>query len=251
MSEVFSEIGDTGVATVTVNRPECRNALTEHTMSEFASAVHALHGDDNVRAVIVTGSGGAFCAGVDIDWLTAVPRAQILEQGIAFYERPQSMVRALIALPVPTIAALDGPAIGLGLDLALACDCRLIGPTGWLRQGWGGAGLIPATGGVATLAAVAPGSLWRLLDRQPRIDAEAAEQLRIGESAEPTAIAAAKRRAEVLAAMPPTAVRGYVELARAPLRAQLNSHLKRAAEIQLTLFGEGDYQKALRSKLSS
>lgn len=64
---------------------------------------------------------GAFCSGVDIDWLTATPPERIVEQGVSFYDLPQSMVRALIALPVPTLAAVDGPA---AIQLSLFAEGR-------------------------------------------------------------------------------------------------------------------------------
>ena len=61
------------------------------------------------------------------------------------------MIRTLMAVPVPTIAAVDGAAVGMGMDLALACDSRFIGTTGWMRQGWARYGAIPATGGLVFL----------------------------------------------------------------------------------------------------
>jgi hypothetical protein len=73
------------------------------------------------------------------------------------YDLPQSMVRALVSVSVPIIAALDGPAVGLGMDLALACDMRLVGAGGWMMQGWARAGLVPATGGVLLMERLAPG----------------------------------------------------------------------------------------------
>jgi 2-(1,2-epoxy-1,2-dihydrophenyl)acetyl-CoA isomerase len=250
-AEIRVEVSDSGVATVTIDRPARRNALTGQTMTELTAAIRDLAADDALRAIILTGAAGAFCSGIDIDWLTDTPPERIAEQGVSFYDLPQSMVRALIALPVPTLAAVDGPAVGLGLDLALACDCRLIGPDGWLRQGWGGAGLVPATGGVLTLGAVAgTGALWRLLDGQPKIEADRAERFGLGEPGTPTGLAAAGSRAQAFAAMPQTTMRGYVELARAPLRAQLDEHLARAAQIQLSLFAEGRYRAALTAAIA-
>jgi 2-(1,2-epoxy-1,2-dihydrophenyl)acetyl-CoA isomerase len=249
-SEIEVRRTASGVATVVINRPDRRNSLAGDTMTELSETLRALGADSDVQAVVLTGDRGAFCSGIDIGWLTAIPRERIIDEGVAFYDLPQSMVRALLALPVPTIAAIDGPAVGLGLDIALACDSRLIGPEGWLRQGWGGAGLIPATGGVLTLSRVAPGGLWRLLDGQPKIAAEEAERLSLGEAAAPTGLLAAMTRAETLAAMSPTALRGYVELSREAVRANLDAHLARAAEIQLSLFAEGGYRQSLASKIS-
>jgi 2-(1,2-epoxy-1,2-dihydrophenyl)acetyl-CoA isomerase len=249
-SEIEVRRTSSGVATVAINRPDRRNSLAGDTMTKLTAELRALGADADVQVVVLTGDENAFCSGIDIGWLTSIPRERIIDEGVAFYDLPQSMVRALLALPVPTIAAIDGPAVGLGLDLALACDSRLIGPGGWLRQGWGGAGLIPATGGVLTLSSVAPGSLWRLLEGQPKIDAEEAERLHLGEAAVPSGLFAALSRAEILAAMSPTVLHGYVELSRGEVRSNLDAHLKRAAEIQLSLFEEGTYRQALASKIS-
>ncbi|WP_436776591.1 enoyl-CoA hydratase/isomerase family protein [Yinghuangia sp. YIM S09857] len=237
-----------GVVTVTLNRPKRRNALTGRTMEELATTLARIGNDPHVRCVILTGERG-FCSGVDIDWLNAVPAEQILEQGVDFYRLPQSTVRALLALPVPTIAAIDGPAVGLGLDLALACDSRFIGPEGWLRQGWAAGGLIPATGGVHLMDSLAPGVIWQLLDGQPKIDGHQAHRLDLGEPASDTALAAARARAAHLAQIPPTAIRGYVTLCRARIRRGWEEHLRTTAEIQLTLFSEGHYRAALTGQL--
>jgi enoyl-CoA hydratase/carnithine racemase len=249
-SEIEVRRSPSGVASLVINRPERRNSLAGDTMTELTATLRALGADGDIRAVVLSGDEGAFCSGIDIGWLTALPPERIIDEGVGFYDRPQSIVRALLALPVPTIAAIDGPAVGLGLDIALACDSRLIGPRGWLRQGWGGAGLIPATGGVLMLSYLAPNSLWRLLEGQPKIAAAEAERLHLGEAAEPSGLHAATARAEALAAMPPTAAHGYVELSRAAVRTNLDAHLARAAEIQLSLFAQGRYRQSLASKIS-
>lgn len=237
-----------GIVTLTLSRPQRRNALTGRTMDELAGALGRIGEDPDVRCVILTGDKG-FCAGVDIDWLNSIPTEDILREGVGFYRLPQSTVRGLLALPVPTIAAVDGPAIGLGLDLALACDSRFIGPEGWLRQGWAAGGIIPATGGAHVLGAIAPGSIWKLLDGQPKIDAAQAQRLGLGEPAPDGAITAARARAANLAAVPATTMRGYVTLSRAHIRRGWEEHLQAAAEIQLSLFAEGRYRAALASQL--
>jgi hypothetical protein len=95
-----------------------------------------------------------------------------------------------------------------------------------------------------------PGRAGRLLDGQPKIDAGTAERLGLGEGGAPTGLAAAGSRARAFAALSKPAMRGYVELARAPLRARLDEHLARAAQIQLSLFAEGRYRDALAAAIA-
>jgi len=248
-AEVTLECAD-GVATVAIDVPDRRNALSATTMQQLTATLTELGGMPDVRAVVLTGNG-AFCAGVDVTWLTSVPPAEIERRGVAFYDLPQGMIRSILALPVPVIAAVDGPAIGLGMDLALACDCRFIGPRGWFAQGWARAGLIPATGGAAMLAALSPGSIWRLLDADGRIDSGRASELNLAEPAAPAALDAARKRAEHFAAMPATMMRGYVSLTRSLLGRVWEQHLADAARIQLALFGEGRFRADLAAQLDS
>jgi 2-(1,2-epoxy-1,2-dihydrophenyl)acetyl-CoA isomerase len=117
-----------GVATVTLDRPEVRNALSPDAMGELASALDECRGPQ-VRAVVVTGAGGAFCSGADVRAFT-----DVLEEGperLSAHLRAQAgrlhreVILAIRTLPKPVIAAIDGVAAGGGLGLALACDLRL------------------------------------------------------------------------------------------------------------------------------
>jgi 2-(1,2-epoxy-1,2-dihydrophenyl)acetyl-CoA isomerase len=151
----------------------------------------------------------------------------------------QALIRALIDSPVPLFAAIDGPAVGLGFDLALACDVLFFGPTGWAMQGWGRIGAIPGTGGELLLRRRNPGLLWRLLATQPRIDAALAERWGIGEAVSVgTALHAAQERAVALTSLPLAAVRAYVALNRDALRRDLGGHLALCAQLQPTLLAD-------------
>jgi enoyl-CoA hydratase len=98
---------------LTLNRPVKRNALSAALLTELGALLRAGLDDPSVRAVVLTGTDPAFCAGVDLDGIAA---------GVAF---PEDAVRSLQAAPVPVIAAVNGPAITGGLELALACDFRI------------------------------------------------------------------------------------------------------------------------------
>lgn len=124
MSEPVLIERDGAVVTITLNRPEIRNAMNVELTERFSQAVEDLRGDPSVRAVVVTGNGPAFCAGGDLSWIRPGPEASIPEMRTkmrAFYPR----FLGVRSLDVPVLAAINGPAVGAGLCLALACDIRL------------------------------------------------------------------------------------------------------------------------------
>lgn len=105
------------VALLTIDRPERRNALNLEALEELHAAV--VEGvDAGARAVVLTGAAGHFCAGADLTEL----------EDVSFTQRLGEVLRHLAALPVTTVAAVEGSCMGLGMQLALACDVRVVGP---------------------------------------------------------------------------------------------------------------------------
>jgi enoyl-CoA hydratase/carnithine racemase len=236
-----------GVAVVTIDLPEKRNALAPPDAVELAAAISAA-GADDVAAVVLTGKG-AFCAGGDLKAfaeISATRSAGEIEAHV--YRDVQSVLRALRDSPVPTIAAVDGPAVGLGLDLALGCDMRFVGPKGVLVQGWARAGLIAGTGGVALLQRLNPGVLWRLLATQERLDAAAAERMGLAEVGDPSALDAALHRADQLTALPRPVGRAYAELSRSD-RWPDDAHFAACARYQAGFIASEEFRNATRSML--
>jgi enoyl-CoA hydratase len=121
-SSVRSEIID-GVGVITLDAPERRNAFVLAMCDETAEVVDALEADPSVGALVVTGAGSAFCAGADLSHLGGGHGTSDRDGLLAIYEGFLRIARS----PLPTIAAVNGPAVGAGMNLALACDVRLAG----------------------------------------------------------------------------------------------------------------------------
>jgi enoyl-CoA hydratase len=119
LDRVLLEVGS-GVALITVNDPDRRNAITDEISAGLRLAVNNAQNDPNVHAVVVTGAGKAFCAGADLSALGAAA-----EDGL---RRLYDGFLAVADCTLPTVAAANGPAVGAGLNLALACDVRIAGP---------------------------------------------------------------------------------------------------------------------------
>jgi enoyl-CoA hydratase/carnithine racemase len=125
-TDVLYEVGDDGVATITINRPERMNALRPQTGAEMRMAIEAARDDESVRCILVTGAGRGFCAGDDFQAIfLAEDRAdrQVGRQ-IQRLKTGEQSLDLLFGVEKPTIAAVNGPAVGYGMDIALYCDIR-------------------------------------------------------------------------------------------------------------------------------
>ncbi|MDB4979807.1 MAG: Enoyl-CoA hydratase/isomerase, partial [Myxococcales bacterium] len=135
-------------AVVTLNRPAAANALSCELVGALGHAFARVRGDEDVRAVIVTGAGEkAFCAGADLK----ERRAMTLEETRSFLRALNTVVDAIAAFPKPTIAAINGAAFGGGLELALACDFRVCVDTAEMGLTEVKLGIMPGAGGTQRL----------------------------------------------------------------------------------------------------
>ena len=136
-----------GVALVTLNLPQLRNAMTTELTAAWTTAMDQIAADRSLRAVVVTGAGSSFCSGADLSWL---------DQGSLSDNTPDRLrdtmlpfYRAWLAprqVPVPVVAAVNGPAVGIGLSLALACDLILAAESAFFGLAFVNIGLMPDGG---------------------------------------------------------------------------------------------------------
>ena len=145
MSEAVITSGSDDVLTVTLARPERRNALDAPTATALAEALSAA--GERARVVIVTGAGAAFCAGGDLEELERWSETSPEEISRSLYGSFQQMIRSIRSSDAVFIAAINGAAVGAGMDLALACDLRVASEAARLGQVWVRLGVIPGTGG--------------------------------------------------------------------------------------------------------
>ena len=124
--DILYEVGDDGVATLTINRPERMNALRPQTTKEMREAIAEAREDDNVRCLLVTGAGRGFCAGDDFQAIFLAENRQGNQNArqVRRIKSGEESLDDLFALEKPTIAAVNGPAVGYGMDIALYCDIR-------------------------------------------------------------------------------------------------------------------------------
>ena len=167
-----------GVVVLTLDNPVQRNAMSDEMTASWAATVDELAADRTVRAVVVTGAGSAFCSGGNTGWIASEPDASVDDlrtRMIAFY-RPWLSLRRL---EVPTIAAVNGPAIGAGLCLALACDLRFASASARLGAPFVKLGMHPGMAATYLLPNVVGEAHARDLLLTGRI-ADAEESLRLG-----------------------------------------------------------------------
>ena len=180
--ELLANVQD-GVATLTLNRPNARNALSDTLTPALRSMLAQCDADPAIGAIVITGAGTAFCAGGDVKAMgrAAPVRTMSRNERIAqLVSRQRTLTGVLVASRKPSIAALPGPAAGAGLALALACDIRIASETAFIQTGYAGIGL-PGDYGISWLLTrtVGPAIARELMLLSKRIDAARCKQIGI------------------------------------------------------------------------
>jgi 2-(1,2-epoxy-1,2-dihydrophenyl)acetyl-CoA isomerase len=134
------------VATIALSRPERLNALNATVHAEIRDALTAVENNSAIRCLVITGEGRAFCSGQDLTE-RVVTDDKPIDTGASLDRDYNPLVRRLVSFPIPTIAAVNGPAVGAGANLALACDILLFARSAYLQEAFARIGLVPDAGG--------------------------------------------------------------------------------------------------------
>lgn len=220
-------------AVATINRPKALNALNSEVLSDLDELVRTVSADADIRALVITGSGKkAFVAGADIGEMSTLTPAE----GEAFGKHGNDVFRKLETLPIPTIAAVNGFALGGGCELSMSCDIRLCADTAVFGQPEAGLGITPGFGGTQRLARlVSPGMAKQLIYTAKNIKADEAYRIGLVNAVYPLdeLLPAAEKMAETIAKNAPIAVRACKKAINEGLEAKMDD----AVVIEEKLFG--------------
>jgi enoyl-CoA hydratase/carnithine racemase len=230
---------------ITIRRPEAGNSINLAAAEGLSAELHRAGSEAGLRAVVITGAGGKFfCTGGDVKAYRALENKEALE---GTFGRVRRLLDEIEAFPLPVLAAIEGYALGGGLEMALACDQRFAGKGARLGLPQTKLGLIPGWNGVERLVeTVGRSNAMRLLYLADPVSSE--EALRIGLVDEVTddggAVAAAVAFADRLTATAPLAIEGAKAVCMATLRHGRNAALENARETFSRLWVTADHREA-------
>lgn len=243
----FVEVTKQGnIGIITMNRPEALNALSSAVFADLTKALDQVEHDDDVYVVIITGAGRAFVAGADIGEMANMN----VEEGLAFSELGNGLLMRVDMFPKPTIAAVNGFALGGGCELSLACDIRIASEKAKFGQPEVGLGIIPGFGGTQRMARIiGTGPAMELIFTADTIDAKQAEKIGMVNHVVPaeelmnTAIA----MAEKIASKAQVAIRTSKMALRRGIDCDINTAVTYEALAFATCFGTEDQKDAMKA----
>ena len=251
MTQDLLETIERGIATITMNRPEARNALTREMMLALCEALPRLAADPSVRLVVLTGAGNAFCSGGDVKSFAknaaGAPATVSFDQKVTDLRARMEVSRWLHEMPKPTLAVIPGPAAGAGLSLALACDLRIAAEDAKLTTAFSRIGLSGDFGGSYFLNhLVGAGKAREMYFTGQVLRGDEAQRIGLVNRALPAAqlAEAARAWAAELAALPTIAI-GYMKRnLNTGLRASLSDVLDAEAIHMIRTFETDDHKGA-------
>ncbi|MGE0309845.1 MAG: enoyl-CoA hydratase/isomerase family protein [Acidimicrobiia bacterium] len=233
------------VATITFNRPEKRNAMTRAMLGDFAASVERASADDDAWVVIVTGSGGSFCAGFDLSDLSNEDAGQ----------RGASSVPPwfLLRCTKPVIGAIDGVAVGMGAEFTSLCDVRIASTSARFAWNFTARGLVPDTGAGSWMLPrlIGPSRALRLLYSASSLDARSALDIGyVTEVVEPDSLTeAARREALAWTANAPFAMSRVRQLVYGGLERTVDEHLVAHRKLLAECFATSDHVEGVAAFL--
>ena len=236
----------TGVTEVMLSWPTRRNALGPDEANTLREALSSAGDSPECRVIILRAEGDVFCAGGDLRAVLEMVDGGEQALRTQLYTAFQSLLRAVRASPVPIIAAVEGPAIGLGADLALACQARVLSADTWISQGWTQLGLISAPGGLLDQARLSSALIWRFAGN-PRLGAR-----ELGELTGDEVCDAPLERARAMAAHLAGVSRDVITTMRALEEiGEIEEHLAAALDHQVGFLLSPSFRKLAEERLSA
>ncbi|MFC6825563.1 enoyl-CoA hydratase/isomerase family protein [Halopelagius fulvigenes] len=241
-----------GVVTVTLNRPDVRNALTTDLTAGVRDALDGL--DDDARCVVFEGAGDAFCAGGDVNAMMRLQGGEMTTEAAVRHviEDTAGVVKRVFDCSLPTVAKIDGPAVGAGAALALACDVRLFSTDGRIGFGFEKLGLAVDSGVSYLLPReVGAGVAKELVYTGEVLDAERASELGLANRVFDVDSFEAESESFVaeIAAGPTAALRTSKRLLRRGFEVSLETAIEHEAAAQGALFGTADHAEGVEAFL--
>ncbi|HVL00671.1 MAG TPA: crotonase/enoyl-CoA hydratase family protein [Dongiaceae bacterium] len=243
------------IALITLNRPELRNAIDEDMIDGIERAVQKVNSEENIKVVILTGAGSAFCAGgnvKDMQTKTSIFGGSPAQLRLNYQRHIQRIPLALAELKVPAIAAVNGAAYGAGCDMSLMCDMRIASEQATFAESFIKLGLIPGDGGAWFLPrAVGRARAAEMSYTGDPIDAKTALEWGLvnrvvkSEQLLPEAMDLARR----IARNPAHAIRMSKQLLKESERLPLASLLELSAGLQALAHGTRDHAEAVNAFL--
>jgi enoyl-CoA hydratase/carnithine racemase len=248
-SWVRLEIAD-GIATLTLNRPETLNAMTPDLMATLRDTIKEAEEREDVRVLVVTGAGRAFSSGGDKDFLNDLNAMSATQIKNVVYACFQGAVKALKLCSKPTIAAVNGAAVGAGCELALAADFRLASSDAYFLESWVQLGIIAPLGGMTLLPQlIGLGRASEMLMLGRKVGGEEAERIGLVTRSVATAEFPGEvaRLARQLADGPPLAYQVFKEGLRRGAETSLAAEWESNLHAQAILIGSDDFAEAVRA----